>query len=61
MKRMFGLLHTEKLRLDTLVGIACGVLRKRLHDRKDDRSHWQTLPPAQRIAALEQIRRKHHG
>ncbi len=40
--------------------IARVVTRRRLKDPKNDAAFWRSLPPEERIAALEQIRSEYH-
>ncbi len=37
------------------------VSRRRLHDARGDAEHWRGRPPAERLAAVEDLRRRHHG
>ncbi len=41
--------------------IAKTYLKMKLHEQKSDFAFWQTQSYATRLAALEEIRREHHG
>jgi hypothetical protein len=41
--------------------IAQVVVGRELHERSGDAGHWRDRPPAERLAAVEQLRRQQHG
>lgn len=41
--------------------IALVVTRKKISEQDHDRDYWLSLPPAARLAAVEEIRREYHA
>jgi hypothetical protein len=37
------------------------VTKRRLHDRNDDLAYWLTVPAADRVAMVQQLRAEYHG
>jgi hypothetical protein len=42
-------------------GIAPVVTKRRLHDTHDHAASWRTVPPADRVAMVQQLRAEFHG